>query len=113
MYRTGFLNRTRVMQTRVAPSPQIFDLLQYSQTERLARENFRQRMHDLRDWKNYVLGRNFEISESLVQMQTARLRKSACDAARDYKEIRGNRIKIFQNYIEELPVVGIYKRLVS
>ena len=113
MCKDGLRNRLSLMQTQVADQPQIFDLLQLSCIERRAREDFIRAMADIRDWKNYVAARSFEIPERIVRMQSARLRRSARDAARDYKNARSCRTKIFQKYMEELPAVGISKRLAS
>lgn len=113
MYKTASSGFRPFLQTKVAASPQIFDLLQFSLEERRAKENFIRTMDDLRDWKNYVSSRSFEMPQSLIHLQTIRLRKSARYAVKQYKEVRSGRMKLFKNYMEELPVVGISKRLVS
>jgi hypothetical protein len=112
MYKTALSGIGARLQTKVAPTHQIFDLLQFSLAERQAKEDFIRKMDDLRDWERYVAARSFEIPEKLIQLQTICLRKHARDAVKHYKNLKVSRIKLFKNYMEDLPVVGISKRLV-
>lgn len=113
MYKTASSGFRPSMQTEVANGPQIYDLLQYSRVEREAKDDFRQKIQDLRDWENYLSLRQCGIYPALIRMQRMQLRRRVHIAVKAYKEIRFNRMKLFQNYMEDLPVVGTFKRLAS
>ena len=113
MYATNFLDRRQEMQTKVVGKLQIFDLLQLSRKEKETKELCLQKLEDLRDWKKIL---PMQVRASIapsVRIRSVTLRREAREAIKIYKLVRESRIKLFKNYMDDLPPIGNSKRLAS
>lgn len=97
------------VQTKVAEKPQIFDLLQLSRNERKAREKCLESIRALQAWEETLS----VYAVPAAGIRSRMLRRDAHASIKIYKIIRQNRIRLFKNYMDELPKVGISKRLAS
>lgn len=113
MYATNFLGIRPKTQTKVADGFQIFDLLQLSRKEREAKELCLERLQDIRDWEGILPGSVNSLIAPSLRIHSATLRREAHEAIRVYRLIRESRIRLFKDYMDELPPVGTSKRLAS
>ena len=86
------------------PNYQIYDLLQLSQKERQCRIQCFHATRKLKQWKKS--GPESSASNLLFysHIEGVLLRRQAQDAVILYRLIRKNRIRIFENYMENLPL---------
>jgi hypothetical protein len=92
-------------QSSVAPSLQIFDLLQWSRSEKEWREECRAAIIHHRVWKR---SDPKNMAPSLLMYSFIRgqlLRQHARDVIRYYRLVRRNRRELFSHYLKTLPPV--------
>ena len=84
--------------------PQIFDLLQLSRTERESKTEFLKLKKNLQKTNGrYEREENFSV-KIVLRSEAMLLRKKAQEAVLFYRLVRRERIRLFQAYIECLPL---------
>ena len=92
---------------------QLLDLLHISRREREVKETALQSIQDLREWEKILLLPLHPSISTKALGRTIILRRRAKQAVKTYRDMRKNRMEIFQNYIACLPNRSCYKRLAS
>ena len=95
------------MLRKVREEPQIFDLLQLSKEEKEAKARCLCQIRQFNVWKK-IQGMEQDFCLKLSsQIEGILLRRQAQDSVHLYRTLRKERIKSFQNYMDQLPIQKI------
>jgi len=84
--------------------PQIFDLLQLSRKERESRAACRRLIREFESWKKQQASEKDFSVRLYGEIEGIMLRRQAQDAVLLYRMIRRDRIRMFAEYVEKLPM---------